>query len=127
MRFRKHFDHCINNICDCRYTTIDIERSKSENIVSIGIFSVKLGNEIFFGIVADMRIADPFLIDCVLEYRLSSKKLARYLQFILMWIPGYREITGNCKADVLGGVGANLNIYDSQQLDISAPMNCGPL
>lgn len=110
MRYRKHY---IYNIRDCRCTTIDTERSKSENIVSIGIFSVKLGNKISFGIVADMRITHPLLIDCVLEYRLFSKELARHLQVILMWILGYREITGNCKADVLGRVGANLNIYDS--------------
>ena len=46
----------------------------------------------------------------IAEYRKSLNEMAIHYRIQLIWIPGHRDIEGNCKADELARIGTTTQI-----------------
>ena len=46
----------------------------------------------------------------VLTYRISLEEIATQINICLCWVPGYRDISGNCKADELAREGTTTEL-----------------
>ena len=57
-----------------------------------------------------------------LDCRRSLNEMAQQFNIHLIWVPGHRDIPGNCKADELARMGTTLQILD-EFADIGAPLS----